>query len=116
MMLGGRVAESLKFGRITSGAQDDLQKVTKSAYAQVKIYGMSSIVGPMSFPNTDGFQIKPYSKKFASLFDQEASLIVAKANEATTSLIFNNMDKLELVGNITVSIFTIITFRLHKPF
>uniref|UniRef100_A0A8R1DFQ9 AAA domain-containing protein n=1 Tax=Caenorhabditis japonica TaxID=281687 RepID=A0A8R1DFQ9_CAEJA len=98
MMLGGRVAESLKFGSITSGAHDDLQKVTKSAYAQVKIYGMSSNVGPMSFPNTDGFQIKPYSKKFGAVFDQEASLIVAKANEATTSLISSNMDKLELIA------------------
>ncbi|CAI2349868.1 unnamed protein product [Caenorhabditis sp. 36 PRJEB53466] len=98
MMLGGRVAENLKFGRITSGAQDDLQKVTNSAYAQVKIYGMSSTVGPMSFPNSDGFQIKPYSKKFGALFDQEASLVVAKANEATTSLISRNMDKLETIA------------------
>lgn len=97
MMLGGRCAENLKFGRITSGAQDDLQKVTKSAYAQVKLYGMSSIVGPLSFPNTERFQIKPYLKKFASTFDQEATLIVAKANEATTDLIKNNMDKLETV-------------------
>ncbi|CCD73339.3 AAA_lid_3 domain-containing protein [Caenorhabditis elegans] len=97
MMLGGRCAENLKFGRITSGAQDDLQKMTKSAYAQVKLYGMSSIVGPLSFPNTERFQIKPYLKKFASTFDQEATLIVAKANEATTDLIKNNMDKLETV-------------------
>ncbi|CAP34684.2 Protein CBG16820 [Caenorhabditis briggsae] len=98
MMLGGRCAENLKFGRITSGAQDDLQKVTKSAYAQVKLYGMSENVGPLSFPNTEGFQIKPYSKKFAAVFDQEASLMVAKASETTTKLIKDNMDKLETVG------------------
>ncbi|CAB3409865.1 unnamed protein product [Caenorhabditis bovis] len=98
MMLGGRVAENLKFGRITSGAQDDLQKVTKSAYAQVKLYGMSSTVGPLSFPNTDGFEIKPYSKQFGAVFDQEASLIVANAHQATTKLISENMDKLETIA------------------
>ncbi|CAI5448154.1 unnamed protein product [Caenorhabditis angaria] len=98
MMLGGRVAENIKFGRITTGAQDDLQKVTRSAYAQVKIYGMSQNVGPLSFPNTDGFNIKPYSKKFAAVFDQEASQIVATANNVTTKLIFDNIDKLETIA------------------
>ena len=46
MMLGGRVAEQLTFGRITTGAADDLQKVTKLAYAQVSTYGMNAKVGP----------------------------------------------------------------------
>ena len=49
MMLGGRVAESLTFNRITTGAQDDLNKVTKLAYALVQQYGMSSTVGLISF-------------------------------------------------------------------
>ena len=49
LMLGGRVAESLTFNRVTTGAQDDLQKVTKMAYALVQQYGMSSNVGLISF-------------------------------------------------------------------
>lgn len=49
MTLGGRVAESLTFNKITTGAQDDLEKVTKIAYAQVQQYGMDEVVGPLSF-------------------------------------------------------------------
>ncbi|CAD6190798.1 unnamed protein product [Caenorhabditis auriculariae] len=98
MMLGGRAAESLKFGRITTGAHDDLQKVTKSASAQVKIYGMNERIGPLSFPNTDGFDIKPYSKHFGAMFDQEANLIVRQAYEATTQVLKDNVDKLETIA------------------
>ncbi|PIO71292.1 ATPase, AAA family [Teladorsagia circumcincta] len=61
MMLGGRAAENIKFGRITTGAEDDLKKVTKSAYAQVKVYGMNDVVGTLSFPDDDAFQIKPFT-------------------------------------------------------
>ena len=49
MALGGRVAESLTFNKITTGAQNDLDKVTKIAYAQVQQYGMDPVVGPLSF-------------------------------------------------------------------
>lgn len=49
MMLGGRAAENVIFGRVTTGAQNDLEKVTQQAYAQVKKYGMSKVVGPISF-------------------------------------------------------------------
>ena len=54
MALGGRVAESLTFNRITTGAQNDLQKVTKIAYAQVRSYGMSPELGLLSFPEEGG--------------------------------------------------------------
>ena len=49
MTLGGRAAESIFFSRITTGAQDDLQKVTKSAYAQITQFGMNEEVGNLSF-------------------------------------------------------------------
>ena len=49
MSLGGRVAESLTFNRVTTGAQNDLEKVTKIAYAQIQQYGMDEIIGPISF-------------------------------------------------------------------
>ncbi|PIO58045.1 peptidase family M41 [Teladorsagia circumcincta] len=75
MMLGGRAAENIKFGRITTGAEDDLKKVTKSAYAQVKVYGMNDVVGTLSFPDDDAFQIKPFSKKFGHVMDQVRVLI-----------------------------------------
>ncbi|CAJ0604364.1 unnamed protein product [Cylicocyclus nassatus] len=98
MMLGGRAAENIKFGRITTGAQDDLKKVTESAYNQVKRYGMSKVVGPLSFPPNDELKIKPFSKKFAHVMDQEASSLVAQAYYATEDLLRKNADKLETLA------------------
>ncbi|KAE9414424.1 hypothetical protein Angca_002749 [Angiostrongylus cantonensis] len=97
MMLGGRAAENIKFGRITTGAEDDLKKVTKSAYAQVKLYGMSNVVGTLSFPTDDDFKIKPYSRKLGHIIDQEASNLVGQAYRATEDLLRKNASKLELV-------------------
>ncbi|CAJ0936117.1 unnamed protein product, partial [Mesorhabditis belari] len=102
MMLGGRAAENLKFGRITTGAQNDLEKVTKSAMAQVKNYGFSPIIGPLSFAVQDeraaSFYEKPYSQKLQATIDQEASLLVGQAYRATEELIQKNIDKLELIA------------------
>ncbi|XGW26749.1 hypothetical protein V3C99_007385 [Haemonchus contortus] len=98
MMLGGRAAENIKFGRITTGAEDDLKKVTKSAYAQVKVYGMNDVVGTLSFPPDDDFQIKPFSKKFGHIMDQEASSLVGKAYRKTETLLRSNADKLEKIA------------------
>lgn len=75
MALGGRAAENLKFGRITTGAENDLQKVTRIAYDQVRVYGMNEKIGALSFAAPPGqereaaFYKKPYSKKFQSLMD-----------------------------------------------
>ena len=63
MTLGGRAAEQIFFGRITTGAQDDLQKVTKSAYAQITQYGMNKKVGNVSFD-----QPQPVSISFLMFF------------------------------------------------
>ncbi|KAK6049135.1 ATP-dependent metallopeptidase HflB [Cooperia oncophora] len=98
MMLGGRAAENIKFGRITTGAEDDLKKVTKSAYAQVKVYGMNNVVGTLSFPDDDDFQIKPFSKKFGHVMDQEASSLVGVAYRRTEELLRKNADKLEKIA------------------
>ncbi|KAF8358480.1 ppgn-1 [Pristionchus pacificus] len=102
MMLGGRVAESIKFNRITTGAEDDLKKVTRSALAQIKLYGMNSLVGPLSFPSNDereaGLMMKPYSRKMQSTMDQEVSLLVGQAYRKTEEVIRENMDKLEIIG------------------
>jgi ATP-dependent Zn protease len=77
MMLGGRAAENITFGRVTTGAQNDLEKVTKQANAMVKWYGMNDILGPLSFlpePGVDertaAFTMKPYSKRLGNLIDE----------------------------------------------
>merc|ERR1719391_437752 len=74
MTLGGRAAEQIFFGRITTGAQDDLQKVTKSAYAQITQYGMNDTVGNVSFDQPQPGEMvfdKPFSESTAQLVYEE---------------------------------------------
>nr|CAD7203567.1 unnamed protein product [Timema douglasi] len=101
MALGGRVAESLTFNKITTGAQNDLQKVTKMAYAQVKHYGMSKTVGLMSFPEDDTSREvgrRPFSKRLAALMDEEARRIVVMAYKKTEEVLTEHKDKLALLA------------------
>ena len=72
MALGGRVAESVTFNTVTSGAQDDLRKITKMAYAEIRTLGMNPRIGHISFPeSSDGsFGSKPYSKQLSALMDE----------------------------------------------
>ena len=75
MTLGGRAAEQIFFGRITTGAQDDLQKVTKSAYAQITQYGMNERVGNVSFEQPQPGEMvfdKPFSEHTAQVREGRA--------------------------------------------
>jgi len=78
--LGGRAAEQISFNSISSGAQNDLEKVTKQAYAMVSIFGMSEKVGNVSFYDSSGQSeysfSKPYSEKTAELIDQESKVLI----------------------------------------
>ncbi|XP_067140149.1 mitochondrial inner membrane m-AAA protease component paraplegin [Centruroides vittatus] len=102
MALGGRVAESLTFNKISTGAQDDLKKVTKMAYAQIKHFGMDPIVGLLSFPTEEemGNFIgrKPYSKRLARTIDEQAQILVAKAYKHTERILVDNADKLKVLA------------------
>ena len=99
MALGGRVAESIIFNRISSGARDDLEKVTKMAYAQIKRFGMDEKVGLLSFPD-EGTEYgqKPYSKKLAATMDVQARLMVSHAYKRTEKVLADNKDKLKLLA------------------
>jgi spastic paraplegia protein 7 len=98
MALGGRVAESLTFNRITTGAQNDLEKVTKMAYSQIRDFGFNPVVGNVSFELTGGK--KPYSKKLAATIDMEAKQLIAKAYQKTENLLRENQDKLEKLSKL----------------
>ena len=103
MTLAGRVAEQLKFGELSTGAQDDLQKITRQVYAQLTVYGMSKTLGNIAFPNVDessgDFQ-KPYSEKTARLLDLEARSMVSDAMKRTEELLKTKLNELEKVAQV----------------
>ena len=82
-ILGGRASEELTFGKISTGALNDLERVTKQAYAMIAYYGMSSKVGNISYYDSSGTETftKPYSEKTAEEIDQEVKALVQKAYE-----------------------------------
>jgi len=75
MMLGGRAAEAITFKKITTGAQDDLEKVTQLAYRQVVQFGMSPVIGHVSFPSMEPGEVgrKPYSNQLSKMIDEVSS-------------------------------------------
>ena len=90
--LGGRVAEELVFGRGTTGAQDDLERVTKMAYAMVVDYGMSDRIGPLSYDQSsrrdEGPLLgKPYSEAMAEAVDEEVRALVTEARTRAAELL-----------------------------
>jgi AFG3 family protein len=100
MTLGGRAAEDIVFGQISTGAQNDLERITKLAYAMVTIYGMNTKVGNLSFydpQNEYGFQ-KPYSEETAKMIDQEVRELIERAYERTKSLLVSKRNELEVLA------------------
>ncbi len=95
--LGGRAAEELVFGRISTGALSDLEKVTKQAYAMVSYFGMSDKVGNVSFYDSTGQSEysfnKPYSEKTAQLIDEEAAKLVSEQYERAKRILTENKEK-----------------------
>ncbi|KAL9296593.1 hypothetical protein ACSQ67_022489 [Phaseolus vulgaris] len=102
MTLGGRAAEQVLIGRISTGAQNDLEKVTKMTYAQVAVYGFSEKVGLLSFPSReDSFEMsKPYSSKTAALIDSEVRDWVNKAYERTLHLIEEHKEQVAQLAQL----------------
>jgi AFG3 family protein len=100
MTLGGRASEQIFFQKITSGAQDDLKKVTQNAYSQIVQLGMSEKVGNLSFdlPQPGEMIIdKPYSEETAQLIDNEVRILVKNAYERTLVLLKEHKQDVEKV-------------------
>merc|ERR1712070_858114 len=92
--LGGRAAEELFVGRISTGASDDLDKVTKMAYAMVSVYGMNKDIGLLSYNNQGGGNqfYKPYSEETGKIMDREARQIVDKQYTRVKELLLDKKD------------------------
>jgi cell division protease FtsH len=99
-LLGGRVAEEIIFGRISTGAQNDLERITKMAFAMVAEYGMSEKLGYISLKdsqnaeNSYGFN-KKYSESTSQQIDQEVRSIIDKNHDRTIELLNKHKDELE---------------------
>ena len=98
--LGGRAAERLTFGKISTGALSDLEKVTKQAYAMVSIYGLNDRIGNISFYDSQGRDsfTKPYSDDTARIIDEEVSKLVEFQYQRALTILSENEDKLKLLA------------------
>ena len=97
MTLGGRASEDIFFGKISTGAQNDLQQITRIAYAMVTVYGMNDKVGNISFydPHQDQTFTKPYSDETAKLIDEEVRKLIDEAYYRTKALLTEKKREVE---------------------
>lgn len=97
MTLGGRASEDIFFGKISTGAQNDLQQITKIAYSMVSVYGMNDKVGNVSFydPNQDQTFTKPYSEQTAEMIDTEVRKLIDAAYARTKTLLTEKRNEVE---------------------
>ncbi|KIK30374.1 hypothetical protein PISMIDRAFT_394903 [Pisolithus microcarpus 441] len=103
MTLGGRVSEEIFFGaeNITTGAQDDLQKITRMAFEACANYGMNNIIGPVSYGGREGQKeswTKPFSEKTGEMLDAEVRKMIMTAHQRTTELLTRHREDVERIA------------------
>lgn len=100
--LGGRAAEEIIFGKISTGALSDLEKITKQAYAMITIYGLNSKIGNISYYDSTGANeygfTKPYSEKTAQIIDEEVSKLIELAYVRAKDILTKNKHLLKLLA------------------
>ena len=101
--LGGRAAEQVIFGNISTGALSDLERVTKQAQAMVTIYGLNDKIGNISYYDSSGQSEysfgKPYSEQTAKMIDEEISKIIETQYQRALEILASNKDKLDALAN-----------------
>jgi cell division protease FtsH len=102
--LGGRASEEVTFDKISTGALNDLEKVTKQAYAMIAYFGMGKVTGNVSFYDSSGqseFSFgKPYSEKTAESIDKEVKELIDKAYEHAKTILRENKDGLNKLAEL----------------
>ncbi|MFN3664974.1 MAG: ATP-dependent zinc metalloprotease FtsH [Sediminibacterium sp.] len=105
MTLGGRAAEQIFFGKISTGAANDLQQITRIAYSMVTAYGMNNKVGNVSFydPAAENTFTKPYSEETGKLIDEEVRGIIDEAYQRTIKLLTERKEEVEKLAKELLS-------------
>jgi len=102
--LGGRAAEEIVFGSVSTGALSDLEKITKQAYASVSIFGLNEKIGNVSFYDSSGNQdyafTKPYSEKTAQIIDEEVSKLIESAYIKTKEILSQQRPALDKLASV----------------
>eukprot|EP00894_Picocystis_sp_ML_P003542 jgi/Pico_ML_1/54059/g4486.t1 len=101
MTLGGRAAEEVLIGKISTGAQNDLEKITKMTYSRVAVYGMNKRVGLVSFPPDEEKLMKPFSNETAKVIDEEVRKLIDSSYDRTRKLV---EEKKELVEKMALAL------------
>jgi len=104
--LGGRASEEITFGKISTGALNDLEKVTKQAYAMVAYFGLNNVIGNVSYYDSTGQNeynfTKPFSERTAQTIDEEVSKIIETAYKRAKDLLTQNKEKLNKLAQILI--------------
>jgi AFG3 family protein len=100
MTLGGRAAESIFFGKISTGASNDLQQITKIAYSMVTVYGMNDKVGNVSYydPTQENTFTKPFSEETGKMIDEEVRKLIDEAYQRTVALLTEHRKEVEIIA------------------
>jgi ATP-dependent metalloprotease FtsH len=118
--LGGRASEELVFGKISTGALSDLEKITKQAYAMVAFFGMSEKVGNLSFYDSTGQSdfgfTKPYSEKTAEVIDEEVKLIITESYVRAKEVLTVNLKGLTELAELLLEKEVIFSEDLERIF
>jgi cell division protease FtsH len=118
--LGGRAAEEIVFGKISTGALNDLEKVTKQAYAMVAFYGLNKKIGNISYYDSSGQSeysfSKPFSEETARTIDEEIHKMVEQAYDKAKQLLTENREKLNQLAEILLQKEVIFREDLEKIF
>jgi AFG3 family protein len=97
MTLGGRASEDIFFGKISTGASNDLQQITKIAYSMITVYGMNDKVGNISYydPAQENMFTKPFSEETGKMIDEEVRKLIDNAYQITKKLLLDKKDDVE---------------------
>jgi AFG3 family protein len=100
MTLGGRAAEEIIFGKISTGASNDLQQITKMAYSMITVYGMNDKIGNISYydPTQENTFTKPFSEETGKMIDEEVRNLIASAYVRTKNLLTEKRREVEILA------------------